>query len=81
LREVRFLCRPDPAARQSAHPRRREEAVMAGHGKHLAICLVLAGIGGAAALAGLGALKLVAGAACMAMMGMMVWMMVRGMRS
>ena len=54
---------------------------MEGHGKHIAICVGLAVVGVGAALAGLGALKLLAGAACMAMMGMMVWMMVRGMGS
>ena len=51
------------------------------HGKHIAICVGLMAVGGAAAIAGLGALKLVAGAACMGMMGMMVWMMLRGARA
>ena len=54
---------------------------MQGHGKHIAICVGLMAVGAAAAFAGLGALKLVAGAACMGMMGMMVWMMLRGERS
>ena len=54
---------------------------MEGHGKHIAICVGLMAAGGVAAIAGLGALKLFAGAACMAMMGMMVWTMVRGVRS
>lgn len=54
---------------------------MEGHGKHIAICVGLMAVGVAAAFAGLGALKLLAGVGCMAMMGMMVWMMVRGVRS
>ncbi len=54
---------------------------MEGHGKHIAICVGLMAVGAAAAIAGLGAFKLLAGAACMAMMGMMVWMVVRGARS
>lgn len=54
---------------------------MHGHGKHIAICVGLMAAGAIAAAAGLGALKVVAGAGCMLMMGMMVWMMVRGIRS
>ena len=54
---------------------------MEGHGKHIAICVGLMAVGGAAAIAGVGALRVLAGAGCMLMMGMMVWMMVRGARS
>ena len=54
---------------------------MEGHGKHIAICVGLMAVGVAAAFAGLGAVKVLAAAGCMAMMGMMVWMMVRGMRT
>lgn len=54
---------------------------MQGHGKHIAICLGLMAVGVTAAVAGFSALKVVAGAGCMLMMGMMVWMMARGMRS
>ena len=54
---------------------------MEGHRTHIAICVGLMAVGAGAAIAGLGALKLLAGAACMAMMGMMVWMFVRGARS
>ena len=54
---------------------------MEGHGKHMAVCVGVMVIGGVAALAGLGALRLLAGLGCAAMMGMMVWMMVRGARS
>ena len=54
---------------------------MGGHRVHLAICAGLVVLGIGAAAAGLGALKVLAGAACMAMMGMMVWMMIRGARS
>ncbi len=53
---------------------------MEGHGKHFAVCAGLLAVGGVAALAGFGALE-VAAAGCMLMMGMMGWMMVRGMRS
>ena len=51
---------------------------MEGHGKHIAVCVGLMAVGAAAAFAGLGAFRVLAGAACMLMMGMMVWMMVRG---
>ena len=54
---------------------------MEGHGKHIAICVGLIAVGAAAAIAGLGTLTVLAGAGCMLMMGMMVWMMVRGARS
>ncbi len=54
---------------------------MEGHGKHIAICVGLMAVGAGAAVAGLGALEMLAGAGCMLMMGMMVWMMVRGTRS
>ena len=55
--------------------------MMGGHRKHLAICIGLMVGGAAAAIAGLGALQVLAGAGCMLMMGVMLWMMVRGMRS
>lgn len=54
---------------------------MQGHGKHIAICVGLIAVGIAAAVAGLGALKVLAGAGCMLMMGMMVWMVIQGIRS
>ena len=54
---------------------------MGGHRLHLTICVGLIAVGVGAAAAGFGTLKVLAGAACMAMMGMMVWMMVRGARS
>lgn len=54
---------------------------MRGHGKHIAICVGLMAGSAGAALAGLGALKLLAAAGCMLMMGVMVWMAMRGTRS
>jgi hypothetical protein len=57
------------------------KALMQGHGKHIAICVGLIAVAAGAAVAGFGALKVLAGAGCMLMMGMMVWMMVRGVRS
>lgn len=54
---------------------------MQGHGRHVAICVGLIAGGAGAAAAGLGAVSLLASAGCMLMMGMMVWMVVRGIRS
>ena len=52
-----------------------------GHGRHIAICVGLMIVGAAAVVAGLGAVQVLAAAGCMLMMGAMLWMMVRGMRS
>ena len=54
---------------------------MEGHRKHIAICIGLMLVGAVAAAVGLGAVRILAAAGCMLMMGMMVWMVVRGMRS
>lgn len=55
--------------------------MMGSHRKHIAICVGLMVVGAAAVVAGLGALQVLAAAGCTLMMGAMLWMMVRGMRS